>query len=64
MIHLAFSNDYSSPEGLAAYPGDGTQRWPAVHAADQPASSHMTRETFGWTPTHPRLLDDLENIVP
>lgn len=111
--------------GVAAYPGDGTQRWPAVHAADaaalfrlalegapagsswhavddegdevreivgvigrrlglpvtsvpaeafgplgpifavdQPASSQVTREALGWTPTHPRLLADLENVVP
>lgn len=111
--------------GFSGYPGDGTQRWPAVHArdaatlfrlalerapagttwhavtdegdavrdiasaigrrldlevrsvpaqtfgplgpifaADQPASSRHTRETLGWEPTHPRLLDDLENLVP
>jgi nucleoside-diphosphate-sugar epimerase len=110
---------------VATYPGDGTQRWPAVHAADaaalfrlalesapagsswhavhdegdqvrdivgvigrrlglpvtsvpaetfgplgqifaadQPASSHETREALGWRPTHPSLLADLENIVP
>lgn len=109
--------------GVVTYPGDGTQRWPAVHAADaavlfrltlekapagtswhavhdegdavrdivavigrrldlpvasvaveefgplgqifivdQPASSAITRERLGWTPTHPRLLADLENI--
>ncbi|NNM47702.1 SDR family oxidoreductase [Knoellia koreensis] len=109
--------------GVAGYPGDGQQRWPAVHAADaaalfrlalesapagstwhavadegvavrdiaavigrrlglpvrelpadgygplgpvfaadQPASSAMTREGLGWNPTHPSLLDDLENI--
>lgn len=111
--------------GVAGYPGDGQQRWPAVHAADaaalfrlalesapagstwhavadegvavrdiaaligrrlglpvqelpadgygplgpvfaadQPASSAMTREALGWNPTHPSLLDDLENIAP
>ena len=111
--------------GVAGYPGDGTQRWPAVHALDaaalcrlalesapagtawhavadegdavreiaavvgrrlglpveavpqeafgpfgpifamdQPASSIRTRETLGWQPTHPGLLEDLENIRP
>jgi nucleoside-diphosphate-sugar epimerase len=111
--------------GVAGYPGDGTQRWPAVHAldaaalfrlvlekapagtswhavadegdtvhdittvigrrlglavqavpqeafgplgpvfaADQPASSVHTRQTLGWQPTHPSLLEDLENIQP
>lgn len=111
--------------GLSGYPGDGTQRWPAVHAvdaavlfrlalenapagtawhavddegdavrdiaevigrrlglpvrqvpeetfgplgeifaADQPSSSAHTRATLGWTPTHPKLLADLENLQP
>lgn len=111
--------------GVAGYPGDGTQRWPAVHARDtavlfrlvlesapagtawhavadegdavrdiaavigrrlglpvkevpqevfgpfgpifamdQPASSAHTRDALGWQPTHPSLLEDLENIQP
>jgi nucleoside-diphosphate-sugar epimerase len=29
-------------------------------AMDQPASSALTRERMGWTPTHPGLIDDLE----
>ncbi|MDP9148963.1 MAG: SDR family oxidoreductase [Myxococcota bacterium] len=110
---------------VAGYPGDGTQRWPAVHALDaavlfrlvlesapagtswhavsdegdavrdiaavigrrlgvpveavpqqsfgalgaifaidQPASSAYTRAALGWKPTHPSLLEDLENIQP
>jgi nucleoside-diphosphate-sugar epimerase len=109
--------------GVSGYPGDGTQRWPAVHAldaavlfrlalelapagttwhavadegdavrdiaavigrrlrlpvetvpqetygplgpifaTDQPSSSAYTREALGWEPTHPSLLEDLENI--
>lgn len=109
--------------GVAGYPGDGEQRWPAVHAADaavlfrlalegapagtvwhavadegdrvrdlaevigrrlglpvervadetfgafapifamdQPASSAHTRDTLGWVPTHPSLLEDLESV--
>ena len=29
-------------------------------AADSPASSALTRELMGWHPTHPRLIEDLE----
>lgn len=111
--------------GVVGYPGDGTQRWPAVHAldaaavfrlalelapagtawhavddegvtvrdtaevigrrlglpvrslpvesfgplgaafaTDQPSTSIITREALGWEPTHPSLLEDLENIQP
>jgi nucleoside-diphosphate-sugar epimerase len=111
--------------GVSGYPGDGAQRWPAVHAldaavlvrlvlekapagtawhavsdqgdavrdiamvigrrlgvpveaipqesfgplgpifaTDQPSSSARTRQALGWEPSHPSLLEDLENIQP
>ena len=117
--------DIARRTGRAGYPGDGAQRWPAVHAldaallfrqalesapagtcwhavadegdpvrdiaevigrrlelpvervpdetlgplgpifaTDQPSSSAHTREALGWAPTHPSLLQDLENIRP
>jgi nucleoside-diphosphate-sugar epimerase len=117
--------DQARRTGIAGYPGDGTQRWPAVHALDaavlfrlalesapagtswhavadegdvvrdiatvigrrrglpveavpqenfgpfgpifamdQPASSAHTRDALGWQPTHPSLLEDLENVQP
>jgi nucleoside-diphosphate-sugar epimerase len=117
--------DIARRTGVSGYPGDGTQRWPAVHAldaailfrlalekasagsswhavadegdpvsdiaavigrrlslpvkavpqdtygplgpifaTDQPSSSAHTRQTLGWEPTHPSLLEDLNNIQP
>ena len=111
--------------GVSGYTGDGSQRWPAVHAldaavlfrlaleqapagtswhavgdegdavldiatvigrrlelpvesvpqetygplgpifaTDQPSSSAHTQETLGWQPSHPSLLEDLENLLP
>ncbi len=31
-----------------------------IFAVDQPSSSEVTQKVFGWRPTHPSLLDDLE----
>lgn len=30
-----------------------------IFATDQPSSSALTQERFGWKPTHPSLLEDL-----
>ncbi|MER8006605.1 SDR family oxidoreductase [Streptomyces sp. NPDC094149] len=117
--------DIARRTGVSGYPGDGAQRWPAVHALDaavlfrlaleqaeagtswhavadegdkvrdiatvigrrlglqvesvpaetfgplgqifandQPSSSAYTRQTLGWEPKHPGLLEDLESIQP
>jgi nucleoside-diphosphate-sugar epimerase len=31
-----------------------------IFGADQPSSSALTQQRFGWRPTHPSLLEDLE----
>lgn len=31
-----------------------------LFAADQPASSAWTRETYGWRPIHPSIIEDLD----
>jgi hypothetical protein len=33
-----------------------------IFAMDQPSSSTQTQEALGWKPTHPSLLEDLENL--
>jgi nucleoside-diphosphate-sugar epimerase len=41
-------------------PAEGFGFLGAVFAVDQPSSSALTRERFGWQPTHPSLLEDLD----
>jgi nucleoside-diphosphate-sugar epimerase len=45
---------------VESVPADGFGFLGAVFAVDQPSSSARTQERFGWRPTHPSLLDDLE----
>ncbi len=35
-----------------------------IFATDQPSTSTYTQAELGWKPTHPSLLEDLENIRP
>jgi nucleoside-diphosphate-sugar epimerase len=44
----------------ASVPAENFGYFGLIFGADQPASSELTRETFGWRPTHPSLLEDLE----
>jgi nucleoside-diphosphate-sugar epimerase len=45
-----------SPEGA----GEHFASLAGFLAADGPASSTLTRELLGWQPTHPGLIDDLD----
>jgi nucleoside-diphosphate-sugar epimerase len=44
----------------AAVPAEKFGFLGGVFAVDQPSSSALTRERFGWQPTHPSLLENLE----
>jgi nucleoside-diphosphate-sugar epimerase len=44
---------------IEAVPAESFGFLGSVFGVDQPASSAFTREKFGWQPTHPSLLDDL-----
>ncbi|BBY04403.1 SDR family oxidoreductase [Mycobacterium seoulense] len=44
----------------AEVPADSFGYFGAAFGADQPASSELTRERFGWQPNHPSLLADLK----
>jgi nucleoside-diphosphate-sugar epimerase len=48
--------------GVPVEPVDAANFGPlaAIYAVDQPSSSALTRERYGWAPTHPSLIDDLE----
>ena len=35
-----------------------------IFATDQPVVQRLHPRTLGWEPTHPSLLEDLENIQP
>jgi nucleoside-diphosphate-sugar epimerase len=44
---------------VAAVPPESFGVLGTMFAIDQPSTSTLTRERFGWEPTHPSLLDDL-----
>lgn len=43
-----------------AVPADSFGFLGTIFGIDQPSSSALTREQFGWQPTSPSLLADLE----
>ncbi|MFF4843013.1 Rossmann-fold NAD(P)-binding domain-containing protein [Streptomyces collinus] len=54
--HLDVPTAAVTPEEAAGHFG----RLAPVLAADQPASSALSRELTGWEPVEPGLLDDLD----
>jgi len=47
---------------VEAVPQENVGPFGPIFAMDQPSSSAYTRDALGWQPTHPSLLEDLENI--
>ncbi len=47
-----------------AVEAEGVGLFAPIFLADQPSSSTYTQRTLGWAPSHPGLLEDLENIEP
>lgn len=45
---------------VASLPAEAFGFLGRVFAVDQPASSMLTRELLGWQPTHPGLIEDLD----
>ncbi|HEY2503808.1 MAG TPA: SDR family oxidoreductase [Mycobacterium sp.] len=45
---------------VASAPAENFGPLGTIFAVDQPSSSALTRQRFGWNPTHPSLLEDLE----
>jgi nucleoside-diphosphate-sugar epimerase len=48
---------------VSVAPADATEHFGwlgRMLGMDNPASSAITRAAFGWTPSHPNLIDDLE----
>jgi hypothetical protein len=54
--HLGVPVDAVAPEDAAEQFGFLA----ALLGLDSPASSAVTRELLGWQPTHPGLIEDLE----
>ena len=49
---------------MAAVPQETFGPLGPIFATDQPSSSAHTQQALGWEPSHPSLLEDLENIQP
>ena len=49
---------------VASVPQEEFGPFGPLFALDQSASGHHARTVLGWRPTHPALLEDLENIQP
>lgn len=45
---------------VASAPAEDFGPLGTIFGVDQPSSSALTRQRFGWNPTHPSLLEDLE----
>jgi hypothetical protein len=62
-VHLAASVEHTRLDGVRRDPEDARDQFGTLAgfaAFDIPASSAITRQRFGWRPTEPGLIADLD----
>ena len=59
MLSIAETIGHGLGRPVEAVPAENFGFLGTIFGLDQPSSSAVTQEKFGWQPTHPSLLEDL-----